>query len=77
MRLDSVVSELIKVSRNKSSELIKEERVFLNFVVEPRGTKEVKVSDILTIRGKGRFKIIEIIRRTRNERFVIKVQKYV
>ncbi len=77
MRLDSVVSELIKVSRNKSSELIKEERVFLNFVVEPRGTKEVKVSDILTIRGKGRFKIIEIIRKTRNERFVIKVQKYV
>lgn len=77
MRLDSIISELAKVSRNKATEIIKQERVFVNFVEEIRISKEVKINDIITIRGKGRYKISEVLRKTKNDRFIIEVQKYV
>lgn len=77
MRLDSIVSELARVSRSKGAEIIRQERVFVNFIEEVRVSKEVKVEDIITIRGKGRFKIIEIPRKTKTDRIVIKFQKYV
>ena len=76
MRLDSIVSELAKVSRNKATEIINKERVFLNFIEEVRLSREVKVGDIITIRGKGRYKVIETLGKTRNNRIIIKIQKY-
>ena len=77
MRLDSVVSELARTSRNKAVEIIRQERIYLNFIEEVSLSKEVKIGDILTIRGKGRFKILEIIRKTKSNRLIVKVQKYV
>jgi len=77
MRLDSIISELIRVSRNKGTDIIRQERVFVNFIEEVRISKEVKEEDIITIRGKGRYKIIGILRKTKNNRIVVKVQKYV
>lgn len=76
MRLDSIISELARVSRNKGTEIIKQERVFVNFIEEVRVSKEVKEEDIITIRGKGRYKIIEVLRKTKSDRIVVKVQKY-
>lgn len=76
MRLDSIISELAKISRNKAVEIINAERVFLNFIEEVRLSKEVKLEDIITIRGKGRYKVIEILGKTRNNRIIIKIQKY-
>lgn len=43
LRLDSVVSELAKVSRNKANEIILQERVFLNYTCETKISKEIKV----------------------------------
>ncbi len=77
MRLDSIISELARVSRNKATDIIKEERVFINFVMEPRLSKEIQIGDLITIRGKGRFRVIEILRKTKTDRIVVKVQKYV
>ena len=77
IRLDNIVSTLAKTSRSKAQEILKQERVFLNHQVETKSSKEVKVGDIITIRGKGRFEFKEIAGNTRKGRFVIKIDKYV
>ena len=77
IRLDNIVSTLAKTSRSKAQEILKQERVFLNHQVETKASKEVKVGDVITIRGKGRFEFNEIAGNTRKGRFVIKIDKYV
>ena len=77
LRLDNIVSTLAKTSRSKAQEILKQERVFLNHQVETKASKEVKVGDAITIRGKGRFEFREIAGNTRKGRFVIKIDKYV
>lgn len=76
MRLDNIVSELIKGSRKKANEMIAQERVFINFQIEKKNTKEIKKGDWVTIRGKGRFQIGDSIRSTKSERKVIEIYKF-
>ena len=76
MRLDSIVSEIIKTSRAKSTEIIKEERVFINHELVTKGSKELKVGDIITVRGKGRFKVGNIVNNTKKGNLILEVEKY-
>jgi len=77
MRLDNVISELARCSRNKALDIINMERVFVNFECETKKTKQIKTGDMVTIRGKGRFFIKELVGQTRSGRTVIKVEKFV
>ena len=77
MRIDSIVSEIIRTSRAKAVTIIKEERVFINQELVTKGAKEVKENDMITVRGKGRFKIGKIINNTRKGNLVLEVEKYV
>lgn len=75
MRLDNIVAELAKCSRSKALEYLMQERVFVNFEVVTKQTKEIKELDRITIRGKGRFEIKEIVGNTRKGNIVLKVEK--
>lgn len=77
MRLDNIVSELAKTSRTKAEEIIRAERVFLNYEVVNKDSKLVKIGDKLTIRGKGKFELKEQIGNTKKGRFILKIEKYV
>ncbi len=77
LRLDNIVSNLARTSRGKAVEILEQERVFLNFKVETKPSKQVNVGDIITIRGKGRFEFKEITGNTKKGRFIIKVDKFV
>lgn len=77
LRLDNIVSELAKTSRNKASEILLQERVFVNYENEMKNTKQVKEKDVISIRGKGKFIIDEIIGNTKKGNFIINVKKYV
>ena len=77
LRLDNVISELAKCSRNKALDIINMERVFVNFQCETKKTKQVKNGDMITIRGKGRFFIKELVGQTRSGRVIIKIEKFV
>ena len=77
MRLDNVISELARCSRNKALEIINTERVFVNFECETKKTKQIKPGDMVTVRGKGRFFVKEIVGQTRSGRSVIKIEKFV
>lgn len=77
LRLDNITSELARCSRNKALEIINTERVFVNFQCETKKTKQIKSGDIVTIRGKGRFYIKEIIGQTKSGRTIIKIEKFI
>ena len=55
LRLDNIVSDLAKTSRSKAAQIIEQERVFVNGQNETKLSKQIKLGDIITIRGKGRF----------------------
>lgn len=76
LRLDNFVSDLAKTSRSKAVQIINAERVFLNGQCETKVSKQVKIGDILTIRGKGRFTIKAITGTTRSGRSVVLIEKY-
>lgn len=75
MRLDNVVAELAKCSRNKATELLMQERVLVNFEIITKATKEIKPNDRITIRGRGRFFIKEVIGNTKKGKIFIKIEK--
>ncbi len=77
LRLDNIVSDLAKTSRNKAVQIINQERVFVNGQNETKVSKNLKINDIITIRGKGRFIIKEYAGTTRSGRTVLKIEKYV
>ena len=75
MRLDNIVAEIAHCSRNKAEQIIEEERVFVNYENITKKTKEIKEKDKITIRGKGRFEIKEIIGNTRSGKYVVEIEK--
>lgn len=77
LRLDLIVSELIRKSRKDAKEFIINERVFINHKNEIKLTKEVKEEDLITIRGKGRFKILKILGTTQKGKIILEIEKYV
>lgn len=76
MRLDNIVSELSKTSRTKAEEIIRQERVFVNYEVVVKDSKVLKIGDKLTIRGKGKFEIKEQIGTTKKGRTILNIEKY-
>lgn len=75
MRIDNIVAELAKCSRNKANELLEQERVFVNYEVITKTTKQIKEGDKITIRGKGRFEIKQVLGNTRKGRIMVEIEK--
>ena len=76
-RLDSVVSELAKTSREKAKALINEGLVICNSVVCEKVTSSVNGGDKISIRGFGRFVIDSCDEQTKKGRFILKYSKYI
>lgn len=77
LRLDNVVSDLVRTSRSKAVQIMDQERVFVNGQNETKPSKQIKLNDMITIRGKGRFMIKEFTGTTRSGRYVVVIEKYV
>lgn len=77
LRLDNFVSDLARTSRSKAVQIMEQERVFVNGQNEKKASKQIKINDIITIRGKGRFVISSFDGTTRSGRTVVIVEKYV
>ena len=76
-RLDNFVAELSKNSRGKAEEYIVSEKVFINGIVELKNSKKIKLKDIITIRGKGKFIVDEFIGTNKKEKEIYLIKKYV
>ena len=77
MRLDVIISEILHMSRSKADEIVSEERVFVNYELKTKNATMLKQGDILTVRGKGKFEIGEVLSQTSKGKLRLQVNKYV
>lgn len=71
MRLDTVVKAIYRLSRKDAGELIKKGLVKVNYKVSDNRKLILDEGDMLSLRGKGRSKIIQINARTKKDNFSI------
>lgn len=76
LRLDNVVTELARCSRSVASEIIESQRVYINYENETRNSKLLNLGDVLVIRGKGKFVIIDVQGKNKKGKIVVIVQHY-
>mgnify|MGYP000155940191 CR=1 FL=1 len=73
-RLDAFVSAICDVSREKSSTLIKNGNVKVNWQPIDSVSKEISEYDMLSIRGFGRVKVSNILGKTKKDRIKVLVK---
>ncbi|OZM58518.1 RNA-binding protein [Lottiidibacillus patelloidae] len=69
LRLDAILSEVYKLSRQKIVPLIKSGATKVNWKVIEQPSYECKENDLLSVRGFGRAKILEINGKTKKEKW--------
>ena len=69
--------KITPVQKEEQVILISQERVFINHELKMKNATNVKQGDILTIRGKGRFEIGEVISQTAKGKIRLQIWKYV
>lgn len=74
LRLDTVLSSVLKMSRSKTDILIKSGRVQVNFKIESKNSLQLNEGDILSVRGSGRMIFQSIENVTKKENFVINMK---
>ena len=76
-RLDCITSSLTGLSRTKALEMISSSKVLLNYIVETKKDKVVAEGSIITIRGYGKFRVLDCASTSGSGRLRINVKKYV
>lgn len=76
-RVDCVVAALTKCSRSQALELIRAELVHHNYTVVRSASQDVRGGDVLSVRGKGKFRVLAIDTQTKKGRLVLQAEKYI
>lgn len=76
LRLDSLVVACSHISRAKAQNLIRDGKVKVNHIPLEDCSFVCDNNSILSIRGHGRFIFDEIIKQTKNQKYVIRLGKY-
>ncbi|MBO7250777.1 MAG: hypothetical protein J6V42_05835 [Clostridia bacterium] len=76
-RLDCVVGALANLSREKAQALIRSGLCEVDYLVEERVDVSVKAPCIVTLRGYGKYRVLEFDGETRRGRLRLVAQKYI
>lgn len=76
-RLDCIVSAVVNSSRSKAEELINSSLVFVNGSIEKNTAKKIKENSKISVRGFGKFQILDMSERTRRDRIRLKILKFI
>ncbi len=76
VRIDAIIATTYNLSRSNAQKLIKSEKVFLNWSVVNSTSRELKINDVVTVRGSGRFKIMEYVGTSKKGKYIINIKIY-
>jgi RNA-binding protein YlmH len=77
MRIDCLVSEVFNLSRNEVSGLIQQGKVSQNHKLVTKQDSDVEVEDVISLRGKGKVKVMAYDGKTKKDRIKLVIGKYV
>ncbi|MFI3227331.1 MAG: YlmH/Sll1252 family protein [Clostridia bacterium] len=77
IRFDSVVSSGFMMSRSKSVDVIRASNVYLNNVICTKTDQKVNVGDKISIRGKGKIVLNDILGKSKKDRIFIEIKKFI
>lgn len=71
LRLDAILKEIYRISRNTATEQINKTNVKVNHKIVEDGKFMLQEGDLLSVRGKGRSKLVKINGRTKKDKWKI------
>ncbi|WP_144509346.1 RNA-binding protein [Bacillus sp. FJAT-22090] len=76
LRLDTVISAVFNISRQKSASLISSGKVKVNWAEKDQTSMELQELDLLSIRGFGRIKLLMIEGRTKKDKIRLQIGRF-
>ncbi len=73
LRLDSVIAEGFKMSRSEAQEMITNGLVYINHILCQNNSHIVKLEDIISVRHKGKIKLMEIGGNSKSGRIAVTI----
>jgi len=77
MRVDCLVAEIYKISRNQALIMVQQGKIIHNHVVVVKQDDIIKEGDTITLRGAGKVKILAKEGLTKKDRVKIKIGRYI
>ena len=77
IRLDSLLALAFPVSRSKMTSVIEAARVFVNGKLITSNGYQVRENDIISVRKMGKFRYIKTLTKTKKNRYMILLHKYI
>ena len=77
IRLDALVASAYGLSRSKASDLVKAKKIKVNYRPVLSPSKELHEGDMVSVRGKGRFILDQVLDKTKKDRIKVLLKKVV
>ncbi|MCI8549356.1 MAG: RNA-binding protein [Lachnospiraceae bacterium] len=77
LRMDSLLTVFMKVSRSQANSFLEGEKVFINGKLCLSSSTVPKEGDVVSVRGVGKFVFDEIVSSTKKGRLLVKLKKYI
>lgn len=77
LRLDALLAAVYPLSRGKVQQLIVGEKAQLNWKVVIQVSHEIAEGDVFSLRGYGRGKVLQIAGKTKKDRIVVRIGRYI
>ncbi len=74
LRLDSLISSIFHISRQRSKDMIKSGLVKVNFVMAERGDSLLQEDDLVSVRRFGRFQLKQLMGMTKKNNYRIQIK---
>ena len=76
LRIDSIIKEVFKISRNDAQKLIENEFVFINGILITSSSLEIKENSRVSVKSKGKFIFLKEEGKSRKDRLFLKIKLY-
>lgn len=76
LRIDAVISGGFGIAREKSANLVKLEKVLINFLPCKNVSKSINEGDLISVRGVGRIKVLQVLGETKKGRIRISIEVF-